>query len=153
MWPPAKVSLLSLVSGNSVHVANKDMKFYLQTGVLASHGIDDTNEVCWTSSAAPGTPRDWNLWHTSHSTAVRRVTGLTWGQKQKKNIILHNNHILMLIVTFPTMNDEQNIINKALRLNTATPLKRTLAFVIIPLSIPDLNDWWTALNYFPVFKF
>lgn len=46
----------------------------------------------------------------------------------------------MLLVTFPTMNDEQNIINKALRLNTATLLKRTLAFVIIPLSIPDLND-------------
>lgn len=75
---------------------------------LASHRIDITDEVFWTSSVAPGTSRDWDLWQIV--TALKLDGCLVWhGAGSKKIIILYNNHILMLIVTFPELNDKSRI--------------------------------------------
>lgn len=76
--------------------------------VLASHRIDIMNEVFWTSSVAPGTSSHWDLWQIV--TALKLDGRLVWHRaRSKKIIILYNNHILMLIVTFPELNDMSRI--------------------------------------------
>lgn len=94
-------------SGNSVHVSNEHILLYLQTLVfqpatalvsimkysetVQQHLENQDKEICG-----------------SHNTEVRWTSGLTQGQEQKI-IILCNNHILMLSVTFSEVNDKSRI--------------------------------------------
>lgn len=55
------------ISGNSVHASKwAHIVLFTNFSVSASHRIDITNEVFWTSSAAPGTSRRWDLWQSQH---------------------------------------------------------------------------------------